>query len=121
MDARAGDQRRDDVVIVVVLDAQELLRVAERDRLDGGGGKKDRGHGLSSRHSGRAKARAGIHSHDPRGSASIDRRVVMDSGLAPSARPGMTIVDFAQPNRLMRRMGRALICLLMSCWPAAAM
>jgi hypothetical protein len=42
VDARARDQRRDDDVIVVVLDAEELLGVGERDRLGPGAGEKKR-------------------------------------------------------------------------------
>jgi hypothetical protein len=34
MDARAGDQRPDHVVVVAGLDAQEGLRLGERKRLD---------------------------------------------------------------------------------------
>jgi hypothetical protein len=44
MDARAGDQRRDDVVIVIMLDAQKLFRLGKRDRLGRGTDEKDGGH-----------------------------------------------------------------------------
>src|SRR6185369_7383946 len=37
-----------------------------------------------------SEARAGIHNHDTLGFAPIERLVVMDSGLAHAARPGMT-------------------------------
>ncbi len=45
MDARARDQRLDDVVVIVVLDAQVLLGLAERDRLDGGAFEENGRHG----------------------------------------------------------------------------
>ena len=48
MDARAGDQRGDGVVIVGVLDAQIGFGLGKRDRLDGGAIEEDGGHGNCS-------------------------------------------------------------------------
>jgi len=44
--ARACDERRDQLVVGVMLDAQPVLRFRERDRLNGGRCQKNGGHGL---------------------------------------------------------------------------
>src|SRR4029078_12433760 len=49
-----------------------------------------------------AKRMSGIHRHKTRRDAQVERPVVMDSGLRPSAGPGMTDELF---RRLLRRTG----------------
>jgi hypothetical protein len=47
MPARALDQRCDQIVVVVMLDAQKVLRLRERQRLDGRRDQQDGGHAAS--------------------------------------------------------------------------